>query len=397
MAKNELSCLWQKPDLSSEYRSAASLHSHTQYSKESLHFIPAFARRHPLLHWALERKARKSPVPVDLTRAYWTPPLPPRTAFEVERTQIETVLGLVGLVSLTDHDTIEAPDQLRALQDTQQVPFSLEWSVPYEDAIFHLGIHNLPAGRAHTILADLASYTQNPSCARLTELLGMLDDYPEVLIIFNHPLWDLCGIGWQRCDQIRTLFLRCTIPFLHAFELNATRSRAENNGVIELAGQWRRLLISGGDRHGCEPSGAVNLTRADSFCGFVHEVRVEQRSHVLFMPQYDEPLGLRTTATVLDVIREYPEYAPGCRRWDDRVFHPDQATDTDQPVSVFWEAPPAFIERIFSVMRLLERPSVRRAVRRVCGHQRDLNLPYDLAYDHVYEAVLQHAPIREEV
>jgi hypothetical protein len=397
LAKNELSCLWQKPGLSREYRSATSLHSHTHFSRESLHFIAAFARNHRVSQWALDRKARQSRVQVDLSRAYRTPPLRPQTAFEVERNQIETVLGVAALVALTDHDTIEAPDQLRGSQETREIPFSLEWSVPYEDAIFHLGVHNLPASRAHAIVADLAAHTQHPSGARLTDLLGMLDDDPDVLIVFNHPLWNLCWLDQQRCEQLRTRFLSATIPFLHAFELNATCSRAENNGVIELAGQWRRLLISAGDRHGCEPSGAVNLTRAEGFCEFVHEVRVEQRSHVLFMPQYDEPLGLRTTATALDVIREYPDYAPGCRRWDDRVFHPDQDTDKDQPVSAYWKTPPGFIERIFSVMRLMENASVRRAVQRVCRAQCELNPPHDLAHEPVYEVVASTAPMQEGI
>jgi hypothetical protein len=57
-------------------------------------------------------------------------------------------------------------------QETREIPFSLESSVPYEDAIFHLGVHNLPASQAHTIVADLAAYTQHPSSPRLTELLG---------------------------------------------------------------------------------------------------------------------------------------------------------------------------------------------------------------------------------
>ncbi len=167
-------------------------------------------------------------------------------------------------------------------------------------------------------------------------------------------------------------------------ELNATRSRSENNGVIELAGRWRRLLISGGDRHGCEPSGALNLTRAESFSEFVREIRVEQRSHVLFMPQYAEPLSIRTTQTVLDVIRDYPGYSPGCRRWDDRVFHPDQSVDSEQPVSALWKAPPAFIERIFSVMRLMENAPVRRALGQIFRNKVSLQLPLD----GVYEATL---------
>jgi hypothetical protein len=115
------------------------------------------------------------------------------------------------------------------------------------------------------------------------------------------------------------------------------------------------------------------------------------------MPQYDEPLGLRTAATVLDVIREYPEYAPGCRRWDGRVFHPAQDGDREQPVSAFWKAPPLFIERIFAVMRLMENQSVRRAVGLICRRQCELNLPHELAYDPVYEVVASTAPMEEGI
>jgi len=104
-----------------------------------------------MLQWALDRKARQSRVPVDLSRAYWTPRLRPQIAFEVERNQIETVLGVAALVALTDHDTIEAPAQLRSSEETREIPFSLEGSVPYEDAIFHLGSTICPpAGRTRS-------------------------------------------------------------------------------------------------------------------------------------------------------------------------------------------------------------------------------------------------------
>jgi hypothetical protein len=65
------------------------------------------------------------------------------------------------------------PEQLRGAEKTSEVPFSLEWTVPYEDAIFHLGVHNLPVSRAHAIVAELAVCTQNPSSTHLTDLLGM--------------------------------------------------------------------------------------------------------------------------------------------------------------------------------------------------------------------------------
>jgi len=339
LAQNQFSCFWNEPAISGEYRSAVSLHSHTNHSKESLRFIPEFTQKRPLLRWALERQSRRSTIPVDWVRAYWTPPLIPKLAFEVERNQIEKVLALAALVSLTDHDSISAPTLLRVVEEASQIPLALEWSVPFEGAVFHLGVHNLPSSRAQAIVADLAAYTRHQSTPQLTELLAMLHQCPDVLLIFNHPLWDLSGIGRQRHVHVLQRFLQGNVRFLHAFELNAARSRRENKNVIQLAGLWRRLLISGGDRHGCEPSGALNLTCAQSFSEFVREIRVEQRSHVLFMPQYAEPLGIRTTQAVLDVIRDYPGYSPGCRRWDDRIFHPDPSAGSEQPISAMWKAP----------------------------------------------------------
>jgi hypothetical protein len=383
LAQNKFS-FWNKTEIDTQYRSAVSLHSHTNHSTESLRFIPEFTRKDPILRWALQRQALRSTIPVDLVKAYWTPPLHPKAAFEVERNQIEVVLGLLGLVSLTDHDTIEAPALLRTVAETKECPLSLEWSVPFGEVVFHLGIHNLPSCRAHQMVADLAAYTKTPSDPHLSELLTMLDQCPEVLIIFNHPLWDLGGLGQQRYEEILDQFLCRNVAFLHAFELNATRSRIENNCVIALADRWRRLLVSGGDRHGCEPSGALNLTHAETFSEFVQEIRTEQSSHVVIMPQYDEPLSLRILLAVLDVVREYPEFAPGCRRWDDRVFHPHQISDTEQPISALWKAPPAYIERIFFVMRLLENTLIRGAFRQIYRNEVDLQLPSNS----VYEAVL---------
>jgi hypothetical protein len=381
LAQNQLSCFWNDPKVSVGYRSAVSLHSHTNHSKESLRFILEFTEKRPLLRWALERQSRRSTLPVDWVRAYWTPPLVPKLAFEVERSQIEQVLALAALVSLTDHDIISAPTLLRVTEHTNRIPLSLEWTVPFEEAIFHLGIHNLPAARAQSIVADLGAYTSHRSAFSLGELLAILHESPEVLVIFNHPLWDLSDVGAQRYQYVLERFLTGNVRFLHAFELNATRSQKENNKVIELAGVWRRLLLSGGDRHGCEPSGALNLTHAESFSEFVHEVRIEQRSHVLFMPQYAEPLGVRTAQTVLDVIRNYPEYSAGCRRWDDRIFHPDESGAGENQISALWEAPPAFIERIFSVMRVLENATVRRALGQILRNEITLEPPSDIGYE----------------
>jgi hypothetical protein len=135
--------------------------------------------------------------------------------------------------------------------------------------------------------------------------------------------------------------------------------------VAQLGEEWNRPLVSGGDRHGCAASGALNLTCAETFGEFVEEIRLEQRSHVLLMPQYSEPVSIRTTRTLLDVIRNYPDYPAGSQRWDERIFHPDANGGPDRPVSSLWKAPPAYVERILSSIRLLENALVQRAMQRM--------------------------------
>jgi hypothetical protein len=365
MAETKFSCFWRGPDLGRGIQAAVSLHGHTNRSKESLQFIPELARKGPMLREALEKQCKKARFPVDFSRAYWTPPLTPKLAYETEKDQIENTLDLKSMVSLTDHDNIEAPLMLRAEQETEQTPISLEWTVPFSGTIFHLGVHNLPSGQAQSIMDELAAYTRNPDDRRLIELLAMLDGFADVLVVFNHPLWTQSCVGVHREGQVLERFLSRAALFLHAFEVNAARSTKENNRVAQLAEQWRLPLVSGGDRHGCAASGALNLTAAETFGEFVDEIRQERRSHVLLMPQYSEPVSIRTARTLLDVIRNYPDYPVGSQRWDERIFHPDGNGGPDRPVSSLWKAPPAFLERILSGIRLLENATVQRGMERL--------------------------------
>jgi len=397
MAETKLSYFWQGPDLGRDTRAAVSLHGHTNRSKESLQLIPQLARKGPMLHEALEKQCRKSRIPVDFSRAYWTPPLTPKLAYETEKDQVENTLGLKAMVSLTDHDNIEAPMWLRTVPESAHAPISLEWSVPFAGTIFHLGVHNLPSGQSQTIVDDLAAYTRNPSDQRLYELLAMLDRFQDVLVVFNHPLWTQSCVGVQRGSDDLDRFLSCAGPFLHAFEINATRSTKENNRVRELAEQWQRPLVSGGDRHGCAASGALNLTGAETFCEFVNEIRQERRSHVLLMPQYSEPVSIRTTRTLLDVIRNYPEYPMGSRRWDDRIFHPGENGGPDRPVSALWKAPPAYVEQILACIRLLESAVVQRAVERVFRPAAVSEEPAEISTEVVPTKVVSTEAVSSEV
>ena len=70
--------------------------------------------------------------------------LAPRQAYDLERQQLETALGTDGLVSLTDHDDIEAGSSLAVVGGLGPIPVSVEWTVPFGPTFFHLGVHNLP-------------------------------------------------------------------------------------------------------------------------------------------------------------------------------------------------------------------------------------------------------------
>jgi hypothetical protein len=356
---------WKEPRTLGAYRSAVSLHGHTNHSKEGLYFIAEFAARHAPLRWALSSQERRAQdicsIKVDFWKAYWTPPVTPLAAFQLERNQIENELGLASMISLSDHDSIEAPMLLRVMPQARRIPVSLEWTVPFRDTTFHLGVHNLPSGQAESIVADLHQYTKAPDERRLTELLPMLHKLSDVLVILNHPMWDLAGIGKQRHCSTLSTFMAKHGMFIHALELGGLRSWEENQSVLHFAEGWNQPIIAGGDRHGREPSAVLNLTQAESFAEFVHEVRHEQRTHVLFMPQYKEPHSLRIVQTLLDVIRDYPEYPAGSQRWDERVFHPD-ANGVIRPLSALWKKPEGFIEAIFAVFRLMEIHPVKNAM-----------------------------------
>jgi hypothetical protein len=364
--RQTLTCLWKEPDAPRSFRTGVSLHSHTNHSRESLRFILQYARKSRLLEVALRLRsnwcAQTTGVMPDLRRGYWTPPLPARAAFELERGQIENALDLDSFVSLTDHDNVDAPLLLRVVPEMRDVPISTEWTLPYGAATFHLGIHNLPAARAISVLAELQAYTKNSRPADVRELLVELHADPDVLVVLNHPLWDLTEIGEERHRQELGSFLQRNGAFIHALEISGVRTWPENKEVLEIAAGWNQLVISGGDRHGCEPNSILNLTHTRTFAEFVRQIRRARESHVLLMPQYAEPMALRVIQTLLDVIRFDPDAASGAQRWDDRVLHPNLG-GVDQPLSSLWNKPPAFIEAVFAAFRLFEVGTVRRMFR----------------------------------
>ena len=378
MPSSTISYLWRDKEAPKGFRTGVSLHSHTNQSKETLDFLANFGNQYPVMRPLLARLERRAEqmhgVRINYASSYWTPPMTPKLAFDLESRQIEK-LGLAPMVSISDHDNINAPMLLRTVPSARRIPVSVEWSAPYGSQSFHLGVHNLPSAKAVQWMATLEEYTAHPSDARLTEILAALDKEPNVLVVFNHPLWDLYLVGKEKHEFLVNEFLQKNGAYMHALELNGLRNWDENRAVRRLAEKWNMLLISGGDRHGVEPNANVNLTNATSFTEFVHEVRREKRSNVLFMPQYAEPWKHRILQSTVDAIRHYPEFPQGSRTWDERVYHPD-VNGVVRPLSEIWPngEPPRMMAMLVGMVQLMGRGLVADGLRIAWSESHQLRL-----------------------
>jgi hypothetical protein len=365
-------CLWREPGSPSCYSTAVSLHSHTLHSRESLDFVPRVLRQVPLLRAVLERleqrHRRSTGKPIPFGRAFWRPPLNPRAAHDLETAQIQH-LGLQPLVSLTDHDTLEACAELHAIG--VEVPYSLEWTVPYRGTIFHIGVHNLPPDRARELEAAITSTGANPASGRVADLLARMHAFNHVLLVLNHPF--SCEELLERSDHVRLLlqFLDEFGGWIHALELNGLQPAVNSTDTIRLAAERRLPVISGGDRHCCEPNANLNLTNARTFTGFVDEIRAEQRSTVLFMPQYREPIAARYVEFIWHAVRNYPDFT-GRARWVDRVFFEHESGEIMACASHWPHGGPATIRGFISVIGLLASPGMLAMLRRATGRKVEL-------------------------
>ena len=367
-ALTKVQFFWQDRSVHKDFRAGVSLHSHTQYSEESLEMIPRYTAKVPYLGSAIRRQSeefnRKKGFDLNFGDAFWTPPMAPRQAYRLEEKQIQRQFQLPGLVSLTDHDDIRAGTLLNVLERFRNAPISTEWTIPFENTFFHMGVHNMPANEAPALMEEFRSFTKNPVPQQLCSLLEKLNADPEVLLVLNHPLWDEKGIGVGNHREVLKRFLDRYAADIHALEVNGLRSWQENRDVLLLGRQSCLPVVAGGDRHGRESNAILNLSHAANFPEFVDEVRNRRFSHVVFMPQYHEPLRMRVLQTMVDIVRDYPENLRGRRHWSDRVFYRAPGTTEPTPLTQIWNGNgPRIISQFILAMRLLEWRGIRSAIR----------------------------------
>jgi hypothetical protein len=324
LKQTQLHILHEAENLAPKAKTGVSLHCHTQHSKEMLDFIPHYAEKLPIIafFWKMERDRyqKRERKEIDFSTAFWSPPMSPHEVHRIETEQINQT-GLEAIVSISDHDSIDGNLKLNENLDNKKAPISLEWTVPFEYGFFHVGVHNLPKERAVELTKTLVDYSfsENPTNERLHELFAMLNEIPQVLVILNHPLWDIEIVGKEKHKILLNHFIKEFGNWIHAFEINGFRAWSENKAVIEMAEALGMPIVTGGDRHGCKPNTVINLTKSGSFEEFVEEIRVDKRSEVVLMPEYKQPLHSRQLQSFSEILRNYPEFPEERRRWFDRV------------------------------------------------------------------------------
>jgi len=369
---------------------AVSLHSHSECSRETLEFIPRLAKRIPVVAVFYERGMaqyqREHGQPLDLGEWYFRPPMSPAGLIAAEQAHLAQRLNLPGLVSMTDHDTVEGPQTLRSNGQTD-VPLSFEWSVPFDGCLFHLGVHGIAPASIDAIMRALAAYTAGPPAGAtkyLGELLDWLCECPETLIVLNHPYWDLADIGQLRHDSTLFAFLRAHQERIHALELNGYRSWDENRLVIPLAKGFDLPLVGGGDRHALAPNAIVNLTHAREFAEFVFELRVDRRSHCVVFPEYADPFVARILQSAADILGPLPHHHRGQITWAERVFI--TVNGREQSVASMWEREPLWLRGVVAITRAIasKRFAAPFELTRADGHK---TLVADCRLDTVFGGV----------
>lgn len=342
LKRTRLHILHQPKDLSRNAKTGVSLHCHTENSKEMLDFIPHYAAKLPVISyfWNRERRShiKRRGKDIAFDGSYWSPPMTAGEVYDLEKRQINEA-GLDAITSITDHDCIDANLQINENTPNEQAPISMEWTVPFEFGFFHVGVHNLPKESAVELSKTLLDFTfnkENHTAEKLNETFAMLHALPEVLVVLNHPLWDIEIVGKEKHALLLKNFLKEHGRWIHALEINGFRKWSENKAVIEMAEALNLPIVTGGDRHGCKPNTVINLTNSKTFAEFVDEIRNDKRSEVVLMPEYKEPLHSRQLQSFSEILRHYPEFPEGRRRWFDRVYYDYDGLGL-RKLSVHWE------------------------------------------------------------
>ncbi|MGA8432325.1 MAG: hypothetical protein WB729_21040 [Candidatus Sulfotelmatobacter sp.] len=293
-----------------EFGYAVSLHNHSHYSVEKLAALNQVIKKSFMRPWSgiLQSSFGLGGIPnLNYADVTFNPPYSPEDVYQMEAASAAT-WGFDGIhFTITDHDEFAGNVALlRSRPDLTgptngRIAIGEELSLWYQGHLFHLGVSHLPESTVEE------THTQIQAAARA----GRYDELFETLaasgclVVLNHPL-----IAWAKgAETIPVTDLLSRYGWaIHALEVNGMRTRDENDRVLELARQWRKPVVGGGDSHLLVASSILSLSRAATFKDFIAEVK-DGHAVPFVTPDYFAPLNWKLTLRVLFFISRYREIA----------------------------------------------------------------------------------------
>lgn len=294
------------PQPDREFGYAVSLHNHSCHSVEKLAALNHVVKRAFMrpLSGIVQSSFGLGGVP-DLNYAdvTYNPPYTPEDVYQMEAAAAAK-WGFDGVhLAITDHDEFAGNLALvNGRPDLNgRIGISEELSLWFEGHLFHLGVCQLPENGVEAAHAQIQAAARSRRYDELFETLAA----SGCLVTLNHPL-----VAWAPgAEAIPVTELLSRYGWaIHALEVNGMRPREENDRVLELARQWRKPVVGGGDSHLLVASSILSLSRAATFADFVAEVK-DGHAVPFVTPDYFAPLRWKLTLRVLFFISRYRQIA----------------------------------------------------------------------------------------
>lgn len=295
------------PEPDREFRTAVSLHNHSCHSVErlaSLNRVVKLGFMRPLSGTLQRAFGLDGIATLNYGDIVYNPPYTPQNLYRMESLGVAS-LGFDRLqFAITDHDEyIGGFKLLQERPDLQgRVGIGEELSLRFQGHLFHLGLVGL----------DARDIDETHRTIQAAAREGRFDDLFETLhasgclVILNHPLvhWGAAGTkGIPVADLLQRYGWA-----IHALEFNGMRPAEENQGVLDLAREWRKPVVGGGDSHLLVPSSVICVSQACSIADFIAEVK-EGLAMPLIKEDYWAPLGWKLFLRVLCFIAHYRQIA----------------------------------------------------------------------------------------
>jgi hypothetical protein len=301
-----------------EFASAVSLHNHSCHSVEKLAALNQVVKlgfMRPLSGVLQSAFGLGGVSNLNYAEITYNPPYTPEDVYRMESAAAAR-WGFDGVhLTITDHDEFAGslallrgrPDLIGLTHGRTngctngRIAIGEELSLWYQGHLFHLGLSGLPESGIDETHHRIQTAARGGHYDELFETLAS----SGCLVVLNHPL-----VSWGPGPEsipITDLLTRYGWA-IHAFEVNGMRRREENDRVLELARQWRKPVVGGGDSHLLVASSIVTLSQAASFKDFIAEVK-SGRAVPFVTPDYFAPLNWKLFLRVVFFMSRYRQIA----------------------------------------------------------------------------------------